>query len=547
MLSPVSTSSFGTDKNVDSTHSKSYHLWAKIFAPLLILVLIISTTVLGVMFRKSQSSSSTEFATDQGIIGFPIRLPDDGRYVQWTFLQLNDVYEILAIENGRKPTLTRVAHMRKLLLEENKQTYTFLAGDLVSPSGLSQSVVNDTALRGRHMIAIMNAIGVDYMTFGNHEFDLKEAEIHARVEESNFTWICANVFDPKTNKSFSSSVPYKLLNIDSVRILIFGLTIFVNKTYVYIVDKPALMPFVKKFLQSISHIQYDVLIALTHLSLSTDIELVNSFPQINLIMGGHEHENYYQLRGPKYTPIAKADSNALSVFIHRCAFNLDTRQFRIYSNLAVVTSDVKEDQEALQVVNYWYNAAINGFEDIGYRPTRTVSCLSDSIELDGRFKSVRNFPTLLSDVACECMVYETADNQTVAGLFDSGSIRLDDILRGTITQYDILRTLPFENTLYSLLVPGQVLAKILNNGRSAKGSILFLSYCGVETKDDGKTWLINGQDISKTGLKYTVATMSHARRQIKGLEDPTVIELKLYNITQTKSLINYLPTKYPPC
>jgi 2',3'-cyclic-nucleotide 2'-phosphodiesterase (5'-nucleotidase family) len=144
-------------------------------------------------------------------------------------------------------------------------------------------------------------------------------------------------------------------------------------------------------------------------------------------------------------------------------------------------------------------------------------------------------------------MYETADNQTVAGIFDSGSIRLDDILRRTITQYDILRTLPFENNLYSLLVPGQVLAKILTNGRSAKGSILFLSYCGVETKDDGKTWLINGQDISKTGLNYNVATMSHARRQIKGLEDPTVIELKLYNITQTKSLINYLPTKYPPC
>ena len=35
----------------------------------------------------------------------------------------------------------------------------------------------------------------------------------------------------------------------------------------------------------------------------------------------------------------------------------------------------------------------------------------------------------------------------------------------------------------------------------------FYAYGGIETKDEGKTWLINGIDISKSGLNIMLLTI----------------------------------------
>jgi 5'-nucleotidase len=366
------------------------------------------------------------------------------------------------------------------------------------------------------------------------------------MNESTFTWISSNVFQRGTNQSFSTSIPYKLLDLDQVKILFIGLTIDSNQPYVDIINQTLLIQFVKQFLQSISDIKYDILIALTHLDIATDIQLSENIPQIDLILGGHEHEDYYLLRGSKYTPIYKADANAFTVYIHRCAFNLDTKRFRVYSTLTKVTPELKDEPSTAEVVNYWFNLGIKGFEEMGFEPNKTVSCLPADVELDGRSVSVRNFPTLLSTSCCECMVESTSESETIVGLFNSGSIRIDDILRGKINQYDILRTLPYQNTLLALSVPGEILSNVLSTGASLKGNGMFISYNGVETPDQGKTWIINGTDISKSGLKYNVATMDYAKDNT-GLNNTLVTVLKAYNITQTQSLISYLSTVYPPC
>jgi len=80
------------------------------------------------------------------------------------------------------------------------------------------------------MIASLNTLGLDFVTFGNHEFDLTETELISRMKESSFTWISSNVFQSESNQSFSTSIPYKLINIDQVRILLIGLTIEIDKS-----------------------------------------------------------------------------------------------------------------------------------------------------------------------------------------------------------------------------------------------------------------------------------------------------------------------------
>ena len=43
------------------------------------------------------------------------------------------------------------------------------------------------------MVEAMNACGVDLVTLGNHEFDLKKHELQERLNESNFSWLATNV------------------------------------------------------------------------------------------------------------------------------------------------------------------------------------------------------------------------------------------------------------------------------------------------------------------------------------------------------------------
>ncbi|CAF1435785.1 unnamed protein product [Adineta steineri] len=512
---------------------------------LIIISLTVTTIIFGVLWKGEKSKSNSVYAVAKGTIGFPNRLPDDGEYIQWTVLQLNDVYEMLPLDEGRKGGLARVARVRQLLLEENVHTYTILSGDFLSPSALSQSIVNGTTLNGRQMIASMNTLGIDYVAFGNHEFDLNETELISRMKESTFTWIASNVFQPNNDQPFSSSIKYKILTIKNIQILFIGLTIDVDKSYVRIINQTSLIPFVQQFLKNISHIKYDVLIALTHVDLATDIKLSENIPEIDLILGGHEHEDYFLARGSNYIPITKADANAYTVYIHRCAFNINTKRFRVYRTLTEITLELEDEQKTADVANYWFNLGIKGFEQMGFQPNKIVSCLPPAIELDGRSTSVRNFPTLLTDSACKSILRTTSSNGTIVGVFNSGSIRIDDILRGKITQYDILRVFPFQDNLFSLSVPGSYLANVLTRSMTLKGSGTFLAFCGIDTLDQGKTWLINGIDISKTGLKYNVGTISYVKNFV--FNDPTVTVWKEFNITQTQTLINYLQTEYPPC
>ena len=316
------TTAFTILENKENPSRRNYIL----FLLLIIFILLISTITFAILLFKNSSSSriAHRHVAINDDIDDPSSLSNNENYVQWTILQMNDVYELLPSGEGSKGGLGHVAYLRDSLLKENPHTYTILSGDFLSPSPLSLAIVNGTKLNGKQMFASFNTLGLDFVTFGNHEFDLSETELIRRMNESTFTWISSNVFDPHTNTSFASSIPYKLITIRQVRILLIGLTTAKNSAnYIRVVNETSLVPFIQQFLQSLTTVHYDVLIALTHLDIANDIILAQNIPQIDLILGGHDHENYFLLRGAKFTPIYKADSNAVTVFIHLCVLNLN--------------------------------------------------------------------------------------------------------------------------------------------------------------------------------------------------------------------------------
>ena len=224
------------------------------------------------------------------------------------------------------------------------------------------------------MIAVFNVLGLDYATLGNHEFDLQEASLRRRLNESRFEWIASNVYERNSTKPFHNVLPYKIITISNIRILFIGLTIDSNTgpppfaPYVTITSQKTLPEFTMDYIKHLRdrlNLKWDVLICLTHLNMQNDIEIVERNLNIDILMGGHEHENYYLKRGLKHTPIYKADDNAFSVFIHRFAYQPRTKQLLIFSKLTQVSPRFAEEPKTAEVANYYYQVGLQAYRDQG--------------------------------------------------------------------------------------------------------------------------------------------------------------------------------------
>ncbi|HEY3579188.1 MAG TPA: metallophosphoesterase, partial [Pyrinomonadaceae bacterium] len=135
--------------------------------------------------------------------------------VRVTLLQVNDVYQFSPDTDGRGG-LARVLTLTKSIKTENPNALFLLAGDTISPS------VESITYKGAQMIEAWNAIGLDYATFGNHEFDFGPDVLRERIRESKFGWVAANVIDNKTGQAFGGAQPFVIREFGGVKIGIFG-------------------------------------------------------------------------------------------------------------------------------------------------------------------------------------------------------------------------------------------------------------------------------------------------------------------------------------
>ena len=420
-----------------------------------------------------------------------------GDVISVTLIQMNDVYEITPVAGGKEGGLARVATLRKQLLSQNANTVTILAGDLLSPSALGTATVDGQPLAGRQMVDVMNSVGLDYATFGNHEFDLKQDTLAQRIAESKFKWFSSNV-DGLTGVPRNVIFTEKNSEGKSMRIGLFGLTIGSNNaTYVSYEDPIS----VAKEQVAALRDKVDVVIAVTHLNLDGDIQLVQSVPGIDFVLGGHEHENTQVERGTSFTPVFKADANARSVYIHQLRFNTATKKLETESKLQRITSQFADDPHVADVVAKWMKAAFAGFRALGFDPERVAATTNEV--LDGRESSVRTMPTTLTKLVAKGML--DAAPGTELAIFNAGSIRIDDeIPAGEVTEYDVLRTLPFNGSVESVDMSGSLLQRVLDQGIKNAGTGGYLQTANVTRSPANDGWLIGGLPLVATRT-YSVA------------------------------------------
>jgi 5'-nucleotidase / UDP-sugar diphosphatase len=421
--------------------------------------------------------------------------------VRVTILHINDVYEITPVEGGRAGGLARVATVHRRLAAANPNLLFTLGGDFFSPSALGTAVVEGERLAGRQMVAVLNAAGLDVAVFGNHEFDLRAEEFLRRLEESRFAYVATNVTD-------SAGAPFP--KTARHRIHVFrgagGQVVRIGVIGSVIPDTP--QPYVRylpwfESLRDEARLlrdSVDILVALTHLTLAQDARLAGEIPELDLILGGHEHENWLLRRGPSLTPIVKADANVRTVAVVDLAWDPAARRVTIEPRIIGIGDTIPDDPEVGVLVREWTERGYAGFRALGFDPERVVSVIGEP--LDGLEASTRNRPTNLSSLIAAA--YHAEGDRADLALVNTGSIRIDDVLPpGPVTEYDLIRVLPFGGDVVTVTMTGSLLRRVLEQGEVNRGSGGYLAHHLVARTPDGG-WRAAGAPLDD-GRVYRVA------------------------------------------
>ena len=479
---------------------------------------------------------------------------EDGK-INFTFLQLNDVYEIAPIPGGAYGGLARVETVHKELLRENKNTMLFMAGDFLNPSLLGTIKVAGERVRGKQMVAVMNAMNFDLVAFGNHEFDVSQKDLQKRLNESTFPWISANVQLKTTN---GSTPFYKERNgvhqeVHETFVKEFtdedGTSIKVGFISVCIPSNPKEFVvygnmFVKaRASYALLKDKVDVVFGLTHVKLANDKRIAKLIPNLPLIMGGHEHTNSTNFVGN--VKITKADANAKTVFVHRISYNKRTKKTRITSELKEINSTIKEDTKVALVVDKWQKILDTEIKQVIKNPTEII--YNTSTPLDGRDAAVRSTQSNLGKVITKSMAF-AYNGKIDAAIVNGGSLRIDDQLVGNITPVDIFRVLPYGGAILKVKIKGRLLKRVLDYGNLATGTGAYLHRFKIDLK--GENWFI-ANDLIDDDKIYNVAFSDYL---LKGFDIPFLSDksdgvLSIYKPTEDelafdirKAVVAYLKT-----
>jgi len=430
--------------------------------------------------------------------------------ITFKFIQLNDVYEIAPFSGGKYGGMARVAHVRDSIKKENPNTFMFMAGDFLNPSLLGTLKVDGERVNGKQMVEVMNAMDFDLVTFGNHEFDLKEGDLQKRLNESQFQWVSSNINQVKEdgNGPFSiqktDTIPIPtsfILNVDdqngnSIKIGFVSVTLPSNPVdYVHYAD---IYDSAFDAYESIKK-DVDLVMGLTHLEIEQDQELVQKINDISFIMGGHEHHNMLVNEGNSL--ISKTDANAKSIYIHTFTYNTEANELSIESELFPIDDRIASNHDVEVIVSKWVGILEMKLKDVVEDPSEVIYV--SEIPFDGTDSASRGIQTNLGEMITEAMAW-SFENEVDAALVNGGSIRIDDILPNELSVVDVFRILPFGGGILKVDLKGKLLTEVLDYGKEQRGTGAYLQRYNVGVDPDTGVWLIGGELINPDKT-YTVA------------------------------------------
>ncbi|NTV89331.1 MAG: LysM peptidoglycan-binding domain-containing protein [Clostridiales bacterium] len=368
-----------------------------------------------------------------------------------------------------------------------------LADEILAKSGIKPIIadVGDalhgqtiaTLERGASIVNIMNKVGYEVMTPGNHDFNYGQDRLLELAAMASFKIISSNI-EKADGTMFLDG--YTIVERDGLKIAFFGLstpetaykTNPKNITGLSFTDPVAAAGKMVATLKD----KADVIICLSHLGLdeASDITsrlVAEKVAGIDLIIDGHSHTVLAEPLKIKDTVIVQTGEYLKNIGVVKLEFSADNKITGITASLTT------KEQSAEIKPNEAVAAIISGYAE-SQKPILSEVLLKTEIDLDGERADVRTGPTNLSGLITKAMLDVTGADMAIT---NGGGIRAS-IKAGDVTRGDIITVLPFGNYIVTKKMKGSDIKAALENGLAkypdANGA--FPQVANVEYLFDGK-------------------------------------------------------------
>jgi 2',3'-cyclic-nucleotide 2'-phosphodiesterase (5'-nucleotidase family) len=196
-----------------------------------------------------------------------------------TLLHTNDLHARFDPHpDGSGGIANLAAYIQSVRKQRPGQVLLLDAGD--NTLGTSLCVLFD----GEPIYDLMNRLGYNVRTLGNHEFDYGVEKIARFRSFARFPVVCANAFH---NGQLIADEATTVLNVNGLKVGVLGLTIpFSQKDPT--VEFKDLHDTAARYLPDL-RARSQILVALTHIGVENDRTLARDFPDLDFIIGGHSH------------------------------------------------------------------------------------------------------------------------------------------------------------------------------------------------------------------------------------------------------------------
>lgn len=186
--------------------------------------------------------------------------------------------------------LRREAYVREVRAA-NPNVLLFDAGDF------SQGTPYFNFFKGYVEVEFMNVMGYNAAALGNHEFDNGCEALAKRLKTADFPVLCAN-YEFKNRKLAKIIKPYDIIEIDGLRVGVFGLTVnlsaLISPTTMTELTYLDPVASARKMVELLQEEHCDLIICLSHLGIDSgmvnDYVVAEQVPGIDVIIGGHSHK-----------------------------------------------------------------------------------------------------------------------------------------------------------------------------------------------------------------------------------------------------------------
>ncbi|MGE5360416.1 MAG: bifunctional metallophosphatase/5'-nucleotidase [Bacteroidales bacterium] len=390
---------------------------------------------------------------------------------------------------ARRATLVR--RLRAQLAARHSDVWLVDAGDFSDGTPFS------IEYKGTADIEAMNAVGYDFGTLGNHEFNIRLEDTRKLISMARFPLLCANAVDNASGKLLVQESVVQ--NVGPVRVGVFGLLTRQASTYPAAKEGVTIADEVETARRVVASLRQraDIVVLISHAGERVDNQLRREVPGIDVIVGGHSHSRLNR-EHPKWRPEELHPANGtVIVQAHQWGGELGRVDLlfvkdqagwhvdRYNAGLIYVDKKYKADPKVAAVVDRFW-------QPIAPKYGVVVGKAGDDFTKRGPDDAHYN---LFADAVRETF-------GTDIDLENTGSIRAP-IAKGKITSGDLVMMDPFNNTVVTLKLTGRDLKQVL----AQTGAYV----SGVRYQSEKKQLVaatIGGRPIEDERL-YTVSTNSY--------------------------------------